>query len=94
MHKLSPIRFGTALGLAGAAFYVGCIMFMAIAPDAAVVWIVNSFLHGIDVQSIMRENVPLQQSLAGILGTFISGLLFGIVSAWIYNLGRKRAGAD
>ena len=87
MQKLSPIRFGVALGIVGSIFYVACMIFMATAPPDAVTWFSNSLLHGVDIKSIMRESVPLAQSLVGIVSTFVSGWIFGAVTAWIYNLG-------
>lgn len=90
MNKLSPGRFGIAIGTAGAIFYVGCMIFMAIAPMDSVTWLSNSLLHGVDVKSIMRDSVPLSQSLVGVLCTFAGGWIFGAVSACIYNFGSEK----
>ena len=87
MQKLSPMRFGIALGVAGAIFYVVCMIFMAVTPHNDVVWLSNALLHGVDIQSVMRESVPLVQSLAGIASTFVGGLIFGSLSACVYNFG-------
>lgn len=87
MQKLSPIRFGIAIGIAGAVFYLGCIIFMAVTPRESVVWFSNSLLHGADISTVMRESVPWPQSVVGILSTFIGGMLFGSISACIYNAG-------
>ena len=87
MQKLSPFRLGIAFGTAGVVFYVGCMIFMSTAPSDSVAWISNSVLHGVDVTSVMRESIPLGQSLFGILSTFIGGFVFGALSASIYNVG-------
>ena len=87
MQTLSPIRFGFALGMTGALFYVSCMAFMAIAPDAVVIWIFNGLLHGIDITSILRESVPFTQAVAGIASTLLGGFLFGAIAAWGYNWG-------
>ena len=94
MNTLSPHRFGLALGASAALFYLACVLFMAVAPDAIVVWVFNSLLHGIDIASIVRERVSLSQSAAGIAGTFLSGYLFGAVTAWVYNLGIAKPGNE
>jgi hypothetical protein len=90
------MRFGIALGAAGAIFYVGCMIFMATAPMDSVIWLSNSLLHGVDVKSILRESVPLPQSIVGILSTFAGGWLFGSLTACIYNygLGKNTIGED
>ncbi len=87
MQKLSPLRFGVAVGIAGSVFYVACMIFMAIVPSETVIWLSNSLLHGVDITTIMRESVPLRQSAAGILSTFAGGWLFGSLTAWLYNFG-------
>ena len=86
MTKLSPWRLGIAFGATGVVFYVGCMIFMATATSESVTWITNSILHGVDVVTVMREGVPLGQSLVGILLTFLGGLIFGAMSAGTYNL--------
>ena len=93
MQKLSPVRFGVAVGASGALFYVACMIFMATAPMETVTWISNSLLHGVDIKSIMRESVPLSQSIVGILSTFVGGLIFGSLTARIYNFGMGKSAA-
>ena len=87
MQKLSPIRFGIAIGTAGVVFYFGCMIFMAAAPNEIVVWFFNSLLHGADISSIVRDSVPWMQSLVGLLSTFVGGLISGSISARIYHVG-------
>ncbi len=86
MQCLSPIRFGVAVGVAGVLFYVGCMIFMATVPSETVIWLSNSVLHGVDLDSVMRQSIPLQQSLTGIMLTFLGGLVFGALLASIYNV--------
>ena len=85
MQKLSPLRLGIAFGAASVVFNVGCVIFMATVPSESVTWISNSVLHGVDVTSVMRESIPLGQSLTGIMFTFLGGLGFGALSAGTYN---------
>ena len=87
MQKLSPLRFGIAIGAAGAILYIACMIFMAVTPHENVVWFSNALLHGVDIKSVMRESVPLVQSLVGIASTFVGGLIFGSLSACLYNFG-------
>lgn len=85
--RLSPIRLGTAFGIAGALFYVACMIFMAFAPPDFVVWLSNSLLHGVDINSVMRESVPMQQAMVGVACTFVGGFLFGAITGLAYNAG-------
>lgn len=45
----------------------------------------NSLLHGLDVSTISRMDVPLWETVVGILETFILGWLVGACIAGIYN---------
>jgi hypothetical protein len=94
MQKLSPLRFGVAIGAAGTLFYAACMVFMATVPMETVTWFSNSLLHGVDIKSIMRESVPLPQTIVGILSTFVGGLIFGSLSACLYNFGLKPKSSD
>ena len=94
MQKLSAIRLGTALGAAGAIFYLACIILLAVAPSDSVVWVFNAFMHGADVTEILRPSVPLTQSIVGVLLTFVGGYVFGYIAASVYNLGIKAKSKD
>ncbi len=48
----------------------------------------NSLMHGIDVSSIIRTEMPWWEMVMGIVEIFILGWLIGAAVAGIYNAGR------
>jgi len=82
---LHPVKFGIASAIAGLAFYLSCVIFMAIAGNAGTLWLFNALLHGLDTGIIIRNHVPLSQVFAG---SFITAVLFGgtgCLTAIVYN---------
>ncbi|MFO7901029.1 MAG: DUF5676 family membrane protein [Pirellulaceae bacterium] len=94
MNRISIPRFGLGLGVASALFYLGCVLTMLVLPHEAVVRVFNSLMHGLDVQSLMRWEIPWWESVLGVVGTFVLGWLFGALVAIVYNLGLNRPGGD
>ena len=45
----------------------------------------NSLLHGIDISSVIRMDVPLLETLIGIVQTFVIGWFIGASIAVFYN---------
>jgi len=45
----------------------------------------NSLLHGLDVSSIVRMDIPLWEAAIGITETFVLGWLIGACVAGFYN---------
>ena len=92
MHTTINVkRFGFAFGLTGAIFYLGCIIVMATVGYNGTVKFFNSLLHGLDVSSIVRLNIPLWEAGAGIVETFIIGWLAGACMAAVYNVSFKES---
>lgn len=78
-------KFGLATGLTGALLYLGCMLVMATVGHDGTVTFFNSLLHGLDVASIVRINVPLWEAGIGIVETFVLGWLIGAAIAGFYN---------
>jgi hypothetical protein len=89
MQSLNVQRFSLAFGIASGLLYVGCVIVMAILGKNSAIVFFNSLLHGLDVRLIIRMNVPLRETITGIIVTFILGCLFGAVIALVYNFGRE-----
>tara|TARA_R110002072_G_scaffold294716_1_gene465064 strand:- start:9174 stop:9380 length:207 start_codon:yes stop_codon:yes gene_type:complete len=53
----------------------------------SVVQFANSILHGIDVDPIMRWNMPLWEACLGVIEIFILGWFFGALFSSLYNYG-------
>jgi len=92
MHVLSIKRFGFAVGASLALMYVACAFIMATVPKKAAIRFFNSLMHGIDVTSIMRWEMPWTEMVVGVLETFILGWLFAAVVAVLYNFGADKGG--
>lgn len=78
-------KVGLATGLTGALLYLGCAIVMATVGHDGTVKFFNSLLHGLDVSTIVRMNVPLWEAGIGIVETFILGWLIGACIAAFYN---------
>ena len=79
-------KFGFAVGLTMALLYLGCTVVMATVGHTGTVKFFNSLLHGVDVSTIVRMNVPLWEAGVGIVETFILGWLIGACIAGFYNV--------
>ncbi len=78
-------KFGFATGLTGALLYLGCIVVMATVGHDGTVKFFNSLIHGLDVSTIVRMEVPMWEAGAGIVETFVLGWLIGACIAGFYN---------
>lgn len=79
-------KLGLAFGLTGALLYIGCILVMATVGHEGTVKFFNSLLHGLDVSSVVRMNVPFWEACIGIVETFILGWLIGACIGGLYNV--------
>lgn len=84
-NGLDVPRAGLALGTGLAVAYVGCVFVMLTVPHDTAIQFFNSILHGIDVSSIMRWDMPWWETVIGVLEVFILGWLFGALMAAVYN---------
>jgi hypothetical protein len=90
MNRLSVLRFALALAAVSALLYLGCMFVMLTVPKEAVIRFFNSIMHGVDVTSIMRWDMPWWEAVIGVIEIFILGWLVGAVFAAFYNLGLVR----
>ena len=85
MKTISIKKLGMATGLTGALLYLGCMVVMITVGREGSVKFFNSLLHGLDVSTIIRMDMPLWEACLGIIQTFILGWLIGACIASIYN---------
>lgn len=81
MNRINVKKFGMAFGLTGALFYVGCILLMSTVGHEGTVKFFNSLLHGLDLTTVVRTDVPLWEAGIGIPETGILGWLAGTYSS-------------
>ncbi len=86
MNNISIKRFGFALGITATLFYLGCVIFMAIVGREGSILLFNSILHGLDTSLVLRTNIPIWETLIGLIETFILGWLVGATIALVYNI--------
>ena len=85
--EISVKRFGMAFGVTSALLYLGCVFVMGTVGREASIVFFNSLMHGIDVTTIIRTDMPFWEMVIGVLTIFILGWLSGATIASIYNLG-------
>lgn len=90
MTGIKVKKFGMAVGLTLAMLYLGCALLMGIIGHGGTVKFFNSLLHGLDVASIVRNDVPLWEAGLGLVQTFILGWLLGACIAGFYNASLKK----
>ena len=90
MVQIHVKRFGFACGITGVILYLGCILLMATVGKDGTIMFFNSLLHGIDVSSVIKMDIPVTEALMGIAQTFILGWLIGACMAAFYNVTMKR----
>ncbi|MBL4697891.1 MAG: hypothetical protein JKX70_03560 [Phycisphaerales bacterium] len=86
---LSIPRSGLALGGTLASLYAGCVFVMYTVPRETVIEFTNSILHGLNIETIIRWDMPMWEAGIGIIEIFILGWLFGALFAFLYNIGAK-----
>ena len=80
-------RFGMAFGLTSTILYLGCVFVMWTVGREASIMFFNSLMHGLDVSTIIRTDMPLWEMAMGLVEIFILGWLTGATIASIYNFG-------
>ena len=85
MMKLNVKKLGFATGLTAAFLYLGCIVVMFTVGQEGSVKFFNSLLHGLDVSTIVRMDMPIWEAGLGFVKTFVLGWLIGACIASLYN---------
>ena len=90
METINIKRFGAAFGVRFALLYLGCVFVMWTVGKQTSILFFNSLMHGIDVTSIIRTDMPWWEMAMGLVEIFILGWLTGATIASIYNFGLDR----
>ncbi|MCA0957481.1 DUF5676 family membrane protein [Muricauda ruestringensis] len=85
MKTINIKKLGMATGLTGALLYLGCMVVMFMVGREGSIKFFNSLLHGLDVSTIIRMDIPLWEACLGIVQIFILGWLIGACIASLYN---------
>lgn len=90
MNHINVKKFGLAFGLTAALLYLGCMSVMITVGHDGTVKFFNSLLHGLDVSTVIRMDVPLWEEGIGIIETFVIGWLIGACVAFFYNISLEK----
>lgn len=85
MKTINTKKLGFATGLTGALLYLGCMLVMITVGHEGTVKFFNNLLHGLDVSTVIRMNIPLWEAGLGIVQTFVLGWLVGACIGVLYN---------
>jgi hypothetical protein len=89
MGRIDIKRFGLACGITFALLYLGCTLVMSTVGKQGTILFFNGLMHGIDVSSIIRMDMPFWEMIIGIVEIFILGWFMGATTASIYNFGLR-----
>ncbi len=85
MNKVNIKKITLASGVTGAIIYLSCFILMSIFPREVLIKIANMLFHGIDFTKIIRMNIPLTETMLGIIVSFIFWGIVGSLLAFIYS---------
>ena len=89
MTPISVARLGFAVGATCSILYMGCAIAMLTLGREGTIVFFNSILHGIDVTTVIRMEMPLSEMAMGVVEVFILGWMTGATIASFYNLCSK-----
>lgn len=85
MENLNKKRFAIASGLTSVIIYLGCFATMLVAGKDGIVKLSNLLFHGMDFTNIIRMNIPIGETLTGMVISFVFWGVIGYLVAFIYN---------
>ena len=86
MQSLDIKRFGFAVAVASGVSYLGCVLVMLTVPHETAIKLFNSLMHGVDVTTIMRWDMPWWETILGVIEIFVLSWLIGAQIACSYNV--------
>jgi hypothetical protein len=85
MIKLKPIKTGISAGITSVVIYLGCYLIMLILGKGSLVKLSNYLFHGVDFTTIINTNIPIEETILGIVISFFFWGLIGFLFTTIYN---------
>lgn len=85
MERLNSKKFAIASGLTSVLVYLGCFLTMALLGKDSLVKLSNLLFHGMDFSKIIRMNIPISETLIGMIVSFVFWGIIGFVLAVSYN---------
>ena len=85
MNQINTKKFALASGFTGAIIYLTCFIIMSILPKETLVKLANLIFHGIDFSEDIRMNIPITETLLGVVASFVLWGIVGYLLGFIYN---------
>ncbi len=85
MNQINVKKFALASGFTGAIIYLTCFIIMSLLPKETLIKLANLIFHGIDFSEDIRMNIPITETLLGIVASFIIWGIVGYLLGFIYN---------
>jgi hypothetical protein len=85
MNQINVKKFALASGFTGAIIYLTCFIIMSLLPKETLIKLANLIFHGIDFSEDIRMNIPIAETLLGIIASFIIWGIVGYLLGFIYN---------
>lgn len=84
--KISPAKFGLALGLSLGTSFLICNIILVIGGNKLSLNVVNTLFHDMDFNQLMVDNgFNFGKLIYGMLILFLTGLFVGCITASMYN---------
>lgn len=85
MNQINAKKFALASGFTGAIIYTSCFLLMSILPKETLIKLANLIFHGIDFSQDLRMDIPILETLLGIVASFILWSIVGLILGIIYK---------
>jgi hypothetical protein len=85
MNKLKPIKAAISAGTTSVVIYLGCYLIMLILGKDSLVKLANSLFHGVDFSSIINMNIPIGETIIGLVISFFFWGIIGFLFTAVYN---------
>ena len=89
MININVTKLGTAVAFTFAMLYLFCMILTLFGSETYIV-LSNSLFHGMDIRPIARTNVPLKDTLFGLVLLTLIGYFIGATVALVYNYQIRR----
>ena len=83
--EINTMKFAKATGLTGSIFYLACTLVMTFLPKGILIRLANLLFHGIDFENLLRMDIPISETLIGIVVSFFFWGLLGYILVRVYN---------
>jgi len=85
MGQINVKKFALASGFTGAIIYTSCFLLMSILPKEILIKLANLIFHGIDFSQDLRMDIPILETVLGIVVSFVLWSIVGLLLGAIYN---------